>query len=148
MKEKLRQLPEALHKVILYRALFIMVSLLLLAEILMITGEMQFALPCLIFALYMIANTILLIYNCIINQYLTLTGECVAVDCTKLRKRMKSITLKVDDKVLVIHVKRKMKEIEIGDEITAYLSEKTPVYHQDGEYSVYDFYAIEVKRKA
>ena len=147
LKEKIRQLAEPLQKVVLSRALVAVVSLLLFVAVLIITAEFQFALPCLILAAYMIVNTAILLYNCVRNRYVVVNGDCTHIERTAIRKKIKSITIHVEDRVLVVHTKRRMRKIGAGDEITIYLSDKTPVFDQDGGYSIYDFYAIDVIRK-
>lgn len=147
LREKIRQLPEALQKVVLYRGLVACAALILFVAVMAITVEFKFAFPCLLLSVYMIVNTAFLIYNCIRGRYVTVKGECLEIERTAIRKKLKSFTVKTEDNILTIHAKHKMKKFDIGDEITAYISEKNPVYEQDGGYKVYDFYAVEVKRK-
>ena len=147
LREKIRQLPEALQKVALYRGLVGCISLILFVAVMAFMVEFRFAFPCLLLSVYMIVNTAFLIYNCVRGRYVMVKGECLEIERTAIRKKLRSFTVKTEDNILTVHAKHKMKKFDIGDEITAYISEKTPVYEQDGGYKVYDFYAVEVKRK-
>lgn len=147
LKEKFRQLPNALQKQIFVRSVIGMIALLLFVVILIYTKEFAFCLPCLILTAYMIVNSALLFYNCIRGRYVVLKGECVEVEKTMLRKRVKAISITVEDKLLTILVRHKLKAPAISDTITVYLPETATVYEKDGGYSIYDYYAFELNRK-
>lgn len=78
---------------------------------------------------------------------MVLKGECVEVEKTMLRKRVKAISITVEDKLLTILVRHKLKAPAISDTITVYLPETATVYEKDGGYSIYDYYAFELNRK-
>lgn len=147
MKERFRALPDALQKQILIRGLLGVVALLLFVVILICTKEVSFALPCSVLALFMIVNGGQLLYNCIRNKYIVVKGVCTSVEKTALKKRVKSLSLDVEKRVLTVSVRHRLKAPSVGDEISIYFSENAPVYEKDGAYHIYSFYALEINRK-
>lgn len=147
MKEKFRQLPNALQKQILIRGAIGVASLIFFVCILVFTGEINFSLPCLALGAYMIVNAVILLYNCIKDRVVTLQGECSSVERSALRKRIKTVTFTAEKKLLTVTIPHRMRKVAVGDDVTVYLSDKTPVYERDGGYFIYSFHAIEINRK-
>jgi len=148
IKEKFWQLPAALQKQVLIRGALGVTALLLFIVILIFTKELYFGLPCIALSLFMIVNSALLLYNCINGKYVVIAGICADVEKTVLKKRVKSIDVKVDEKNLTLPIRHRLKSPSVGDEITAYLPENAPVYEKDGGYCIYSFYAVKIRRKA
>ena len=88
LREKIRQLPEALQKVALYRGLVGCISLILFVAVMAFTVEFRFAFPCLLLSVYMIVNTAFLIYNCVRGRYVMVKGECLEIERTAIRKKL------------------------------------------------------------
>lgn len=147
LKEKFRQLPAALQKQVLIRGVLGVTALLLFIGILVFTKEFHFGLPCIALSLFMIVNSAQLLYNCTNGKYVVIAGICADVEKTVLKKRVKSIDMKVDGKNLTLPIRHRLKGPSVGDEITVYLPENAPVYEKDGGYCIYSFYAMEIKRK-
>lgn len=149
MKGKFKQLPEALQKQIIIRFALALLFSILFVIILIVSGDAYLYIPCLLFAGFLIANTTLLQYNSLNGNFVSVRGVCTHIDATPFRKRIKSITLEYEEekpRQLTISVKERMKRLKIGDTVTVYLSEKTPVYTRDGEYWINSYYAIEINR--
>lgn len=151
MKERFKQLPEALQKQIIIRFAAATFFSLLFVIILIVHGDAYLYIPCLLFAGLLIANTTLLQYNSLNGNFVSVSGLCTHIETTTFRKRIKSITLEYDGEKtqqLTISVKERIRRLEVGDTVIVYLSEKTPVYIRDGEYWINSYYAIEVRKGA
>ena len=151
MKERFKQLPEALQKQIIIRFAAATLFSLLFVIILILHGDAYLYIPCLLFAGLLIANTTLLQYNSLNGNFVSVSGLCTHIETTTFRKRIKSITLEYEgekDKLLTIYVKERIRRLKVGDTVIVYLSEKNPVYTRDREYWINSYYAIEVRKGA
>lgn len=142
MKEWFCKLPAALRLQILLRTGIGTVAAILFAVIWGYSHEFTFAFPCLVLALFLFVNSSRMFYNIIIGNYIRICGECRSVELVGLRKRIKSIVVDFDGKSVVLSMKHRIRKITPGEMVTLYLSDKTPVYEQDGNYCIYDYYAI------
>lgn len=138
----IKQLPEALRMQLLMRLGSGATSLLLFIAVWVLSGEFAFALPCLILSVFLLINSWSLFRNIIIGDYLSVSGLCEEVERTVLRRRIKSITVRLGDKLVVIPIKRRVKKLLIGTAVTLYISEKTPVYEKDGLCHIYEYLAV------
>ena len=151
MKDKFKQLPKALQKQIIMRFALAILFSVLFVIILLVHGDTYLYIPFLLFAGFLIANTTLFQYNSLNGNFVSVSGICTHIDATLFRNRIKSITLEYEGdktKQLTITVKERMKRVKIGDTVTVYLSDKTPVYTCDGEYWINSYYAIEIRKGA
>ena len=104
-----------------------------------------------LFAGFFIVNASRLFYTCIRGDYISVSGTCVQVETTAIRKRVKSLTLEYEEEVprlLTVSIHERIKRLNVGDTVTIYLSEKTPVYSRDGAYLIYGYYAVEIRKGA
>ena len=147
LRAAFRELPVALQKQVLIRGTLGLSALLFSVIILIYTGELYFSLPCIILSIFMIVNGSLLLYNCFRGKYVTVEGDCAAVEKTAIRKRVKAIGINVDGKMLTVTVRRKLRAPGTGDRIKVYLPVNEPVYERDGGYYIYGYYTLEIKRK-
>ena len=51
-------------------------------------------------------------------------------------------------RLLTVSIHERIKRLSVGDTVTIYLSEKTPVYSRDGAYLIYGYYAVEIRKGA
>lgn len=146
MRDKFKQLPEVLQRQVLIRFIGGIVFLFLFIVIQICFADIYFSLPCLIFGGVVIVNGGWLLYNSLQGNYLSVQGVCEQIETTGIRKRVKSICVRIDKNMLHIPVKRKAKGITQGDTVVLYLSEKTPVYEKDDGYMICSYYALEIKK--
>lgn len=139
----LKQLPYVLKKQLSLRLFGGIISLLLFVTILIITQEFVFALPCLIFSIFVFVNLVNMLYNIIIGSYVCVQGCCEQVETAGLRKRVKSITVDFNGTRMVLPIRQKSRKILAGSMVTIYMSKKTPVYEKDGLNYAYEYYALE-----
>lgn len=151
MKDGFKQMPEAMQRQIIVRFAVAALFTLLFFVILFGFGDVYLYLPCFIFAGFFIVNAISMLYNGVKGNFVAVGGVCTHIDATPIRKRVKSITLQYEaeePKYLTVSVRQRMKRLTVGDTVTVYLSEKTPVYEQDGSYLIYGYYAIVTRKGA
>ena len=150
MKERFKQLPEAMQKQIIVRFAVAVFFTLLFFAILFGFRDGYLYLPCLFFAGFFIVNAISLLYNSIKGNYISVGGICKQIEATPIRKRIKSITLEYEEektKFLTVSIRQILKRLAVGDTVIVYIPEKTTVYSRDGGYLIYGYYAIEIKKE-
>lgn len=138
----IKQLPEALRTQLLIRVGSGTVAMLVFFVVLLMTGEFTFALPCLILSVFLFVNCWTLLRSIIIGSYLCVSGPCVEVEKVGFRRRIKSITVRLGEKLVVVPIRRRINKLSPGTTVTLYVSEKTPVYEKDGLCHIYEFLAI------
>lgn len=146
MKGKFKQLPETMKKQILLRSATSFLFIMLFVIVLVNYGDIYLYLPCLLFAGFLILNAGLLYYNSINGKFISVRGVCEIIEVTGIRKRIKSVTLKLDEGTLKILVKSRLKHLTVGDTVIVYLSDKTPVYDDNGSHLICNYYALETRK--
>ena len=76
---------------------------------------------------------------------MSVSGICENIEFTGIRRRVKSITLKLEENTIKVSARHKIKKLKVGDTVIVYLSAKAPVYPQDDGYVVFNYYAMEVR---
>lgn len=140
-------LPEILKKQITLRLGIAMLSQFLFLAIMVFLNDWILALPCAVFGLLMIEKGISLLYNCIKGNYLEIRGICCDVEVKKFTKKIKAVTLKAEDKLLKIFVYGRLKNINVGDCITMYMSKEAQLYYENNHYITENYYAILVRKE-
>ena len=97
MKERFKQLPEPLQQQVIRRFAVAIVFVLLFFITLFGFWDVYLFLPCLLFAGFFIVNALRLFYTCIRGDYISVSGTCVQVETTAIRKRIKSLTLEYEE---------------------------------------------------
>lgn len=145
MKEKFKSLPEALQWQILSRFAGGVGFLLLFVVIMIFYRNMYLWLPSLFFMVLLIVSGSILLYNSIKGNYVSVAGVCENIEVTGIRRRVKRITLKLEENSLTISVRHRIKKLKIGDTVIVYLSVKTPVYPTANGYDAFSYYAMEIR---
>lgn len=145
MKEKFKALPEVLRLQILSRFAAGVGFLIMLIVILIFYRSVYLWLPSMFFMVLLIVNGLFLLYNSINGNFVSVAGVCEHIEVTGIRKRVKSITLRLEENSLKVSVRQRIRKMKLGDTVIVYLSVKTPVYPQDDGYVVFNYYAMEVR---
>ena len=145
MKEKFKSLPEALQWQILSRFAGGVDFLLLFVVIMIFYRNVYLWLPSLFFMVLLIVSGSVLLYNSIKGNYVSVAGVCENIEVTGIRRRVKRITLKLEENSLTISVRHRIKKLKIGDTVIVYLSVKTPVYPTANGYDAFSYYAMEIR---
>ena len=146
MKETFCQLSKSLQKQVLIRFMGGGGFLFLLLMILICFRDLYFALPCFLLAGFLLISGAHLFYNGSRGEYICIHGICEQIETFGIRKRIKAIRIAFDGYSLRIPVRQRMRRLSVGDTVIIYLSQKAPVYEQDGEYMVCSYYALETEK--
>lgn len=136
-------MPGALQEQILRRATACASSLALFALALIVYGDLWLCLSFAAFAAVFAAMTALLLRRCLSGQYVAVSGVCLSVERTGLRRRVKSLTVSAPPHTVKCLLRGKLSGIAVGDTVTLYIKASAPVYERDGYLLVDGFMAIE-----
>lgn len=145
MREKIKNIPDALKLQMFIRFGLSMVFVFLFVLIMMFTKDLWFALPCLIAFLFLIINGGIVLYDCLMNGYVIIIGECVGVERTPVLRRVKAIELDSGNGIVRVPIRHKLKRIQEGKQVVLYVSSRTAVCETGSEKMLCGYYAIEVK---
>ena len=144
---RFQKLPSAVRRMIIINGLLGVIMILVFPVILIVAKDFRLAIPCLIFSTLLIVNSLRISYNCIVRNYVAVTGTCIGVERRGLKKHPKSFRITFSDKVLCVFIRFGYNLPEPGDKVTIYLGDTVPVYMEDGIYCIYEYYAMEIQRK-
>lgn len=74
-----------------------------------------------------------------------LQGECIRLETIGIRKRVRSVHLALEQGIVKIPVRQRIRRLSEGDTVNIYVAEKTPVYERDGIYIISSYYAMEIQ---
>lgn len=132
MKARFLSLPGALQAEILRRAAACTASLALFVLALMVYSDLWLCLSFAAFAAVFAAMTALLLRRCPSGQYVAVSGVCLSVERTGLRRRVKSLTVSAPPHTVKCLPRGKLSGIAVGDTVTLYIAANAPVYERDG----------------
>ena len=132
MKARFLSLPGALQAQILRRAAACAVCLALFALALMVYGDLWMCLSFSAFAAVFAAVMAMLLRRCLSGQYVAVSGVCLSVERTGLRRRVKSLTVSAPPHTVKCLPRGKLSGIAVGDTVTLYVAASAPVYERDG----------------
>ena len=147
MRDIFSKMPTTMTRQILLRSGITLLTFILFVTVTAIFNNIYLYMPCLILFAVMIVNTFSLVYNCVKGNYVILEGLCSDVEITKIKRKIKAIELKAQDRVFRFPINKRIGKINSGDTIIVYLSDKTLLYEKDGIFIVYEYYALEVKER-
>ena len=145
MKERFKTLPEVLQWQIISRFAGGVGFLLLFIVIVIFYRNVYLWLPSLFFMAVLIVSGSVLLYNSIKGNYVSVAGVCENIEVTGIRRRVKRITLKLEENSLTISVRHRIKKLKVGDTVIVYLSVKTPVDPTANGYDTFNYYAMEIR---
>lgn len=132
MKARILSLPGALQAQILRRAAACAACLALFALTIMVYGDLWLCLSFAAFAAVFAAMTALLLRRCLSGQYVAVSGVCLSIERTGLRRRVKSLTVSAPPHTVKCLPRGKLSGIAVGDTVTLYVAASAPVYERDG----------------
>lgn len=146
MKEKLRELPMAIQKQVIIRYGAAAVSLILLVISLPMAEDPYLPLSlALIFAFFLFSASQLL-YLALSGHLIEISGECIRLERTPIRRRLKALYLQVETQVVRIQITGKQRDAEPGELVTVYASDSAPVYENEGCQQLSGYLAISIQR--
>lgn len=145
MRERFGKLPQALQKQVLFRSGVSFLFWLLFIIILISFRDIYLLLPCLLLAGYLTGSSIWLFYQSVAGNYMHLQGECICLETVGIRKRVRSVHLVLEQGIVKIPIRQRIRRLSEGDTVSIYVAEKTPVYERDGIYIISSYYAMEIQ---
>lgn len=100
------------------------------------------------FAMFMLGDAFVTLYNAHTLNYVTVEGECVDLELSKFRRRIKAICLHTSRGKVRILVYYKFRTVNKGDYVTAYIPISSSVYEKDNGYVVCEYYAVSIAKKS
>ena len=139
MKERIRNIPAPLQKQILLRASGMAIGI----AIMVFAGkeDIVLLLPGIAALLMFLVSACSLTIRCLDENYLILRGQCLQIERSFVRKNIKAIYLKVQNHTVKLRCQIP-RRIEVGDQLTIYISNDAPVYEEDGCQVLFHILAI------
>ena len=132
MKEKFLQIPQPLRKQILLRCAGSGLGVGMLLFVLAYSRDWRFFIPCIAVVFICLANAACLFHRCVQDRYVVIHGECIEIERTGIRKRIKAIYLQAQEHQVKLTGIRSIRNLSVGDSVDVYVSDNTPVYSMDG----------------
>ena len=146
MIKAFKQIPEPLQKQILYRLGWGVGALSLTIALFIYTMEMFSILFCIAVIIFFVASSFMLFRRAVIGDYVEISGECLGVTVTPIRRRVKMITMRTDENVtLKIMIKQRLKKIGAVSKIMLYVASNVPVYESGGAHLLHTYLALDTK---
>ena len=145
VRKRFGQMPQVLQRQVLFRSGG---SILFWILFLIIWGsfrDIYLMLPCLLLAVYLTGSSLWLFHQSAEGNYMHLQGECIRLETVGIRKRVRSVHLELEQGIVKIPVRQRIRRLSKGDTVSIYVAEKTPVYERDGIYTISSYYAMEVQ---
>lgn len=143
MRKQLAKIPSALKKQVILRFLLGVLIFILYDILIADSRNIYISLPVIIISVFLITNGGILLYNCVAEEYMCVSGICQSVCKTRFLRQIKYFTMLCDDKTVKVYPHSQIKGIKEGVEIKIYLSDETSVYANDTEYVILSYYAVE-----
>ena len=143
IRNAFKAIPAALQRQILRRGLMGCAFLILSLIFLLLGYDIRLVLPGFGFMLFCVGSALWLFYIADKKQYVVVEGVCTEVTKSILFKRIKTVTLDADGKMLCVQLKQHGRTIVANVKLRLYIYEKTMVYEKDGMLIIYDHFVIE-----
>lgn len=143
IRDGFKAIPAALQRQILRRGLMGCAFLLFSVVFLLMGYDALLVLPGVGFMLFSFASAVWLFHIADRKRYVIVEGICTEVTKSMLFKRIRSLTLEVDGKLLRIQLKQHRRGYRAGAKLRLYIQESAKVYERDGALLIYDYILIE-----
>ncbi len=147
MKKKFKSIPKPMKTQIYVRFGIGFISLIVAVLMLAIAKDFILSLPCLLLFGYMALYGAIILYNGLTEKFVAVSGECVKIERTQLRKRVKVIYIQTEKGQMKVPIRKRIGRLNEGDLITIYMPSKTRIYEQDNFLVIFGYYAIDINRQ-
>ncbi len=144
MKEKFKNIPQALKTQIFIRLGLAALALILAILMSVIAKDFLLGLPCWVQFVYMGINGGILLYNGITENYVSIIGTCISVERSRIFRRIKTVTIQTEKGKLKVPIRKRIKKLNEGVNVTVYVSVKSRVYDNGDGMAIFGYYAIDV----
>ena len=147
IKESYLGLPYPLRKQVTVRIGVGTALFFLFAALAVFLQDIYLSLPCLLLSGFLLAGGVALFIQGVQGIYICVTGICTEIEGFGPRKKARSIYLQAEQGSVRIPLRRSMKHLSVGDTVTVFLTEKTPVYPPDGGFIICSYLALELGKE-
>ena len=138
-------IPEPLQRQVMIRIGFSMLSLFMIAPIVIFTADLLLVVPFVISFILCGFSAIMLFRLAVEKKYVVISGRCIDITLTMVRRQVKSITIETDSHIVQVTLGSRLKRFLPDMELDVYIADSTPVYHKDGMELLSSYIAIDVK---
>ena len=138
-------IPEPLKTQILIRAGLSIFSFLMIIIVAIFMHDLFLILPFIGTCILGSVNTFMLFQIANEKKYVVITGQCVEIALTMVKRIPKSITVVTDSHTVKLMLKNRMKKIPDNAVLSIYIADNTPVYQRNGMEVLHNYLAIDVK---
>lgn len=146
MKEKLRELPIVIQKQVIIRYGAAAVSLILLVVSLLMAEDPYLPISLALICVFFVFSASQLLYLALSGHLIEISGECIKVERTPIRRRPKALYLQIESQVVRLQITGKQRVVDAGDQVTVYVSDNAPVYENEGCQQLSGYLAISIQR--
>lgn len=143
------KMPSSLSKLIITK--FIVGGIFLIGLILIcifFNDKMFLALAPGAFAMFILGDAVVTLYNCLTDNYVVVEGKCIEIETTRIKKRIKSVCLDTRKGRVRVIVHYHLNTVGSGDYVTVYMPLSASVYENNREYVLNEYYAVDIIKKA
>ena len=143
------KMPSSLSKLIITK--FIVGGIFLIGLILIcifFNDKMFLALAPGAFAMFILGDAVVTLYNCLTDNYVVVEGKCIEIETTRIKKRIKSVCLDTRKGRVRVIVHYHLNTVGSGDYVTVYMPLNASVYENNREYVLNEYYAVDIIKKA
>ena len=143
MIDKFKNIAPVLQKQILIRLAGSGLGLAMILMMLAYRGSWQLLIPGIIITMGFLISAGVLYDKCVKSNYVALSGICQDIERTSLRKKIKAIYIKSENKTIkIVSQVQRIRNLSVGDKLTVYLPLNEPVYDHDGCFVIFHVIAI------
>ena len=144
IRDNFKAIPAALQRQITRRGLMGCAFLIFTVIFLLLGYDALLVLPGIGFTVFSAASAAWLFNIADKKRYVVVEGVCTEVTKSMLFKRIKTLTLEVDGKLLCIQLKQHKRDYKPGTRLCLYIQENAKVYERDGGFLILEYIAITV----
>ena len=147
MKEKIKSIPKPIKTQILIRFGIGFLSLVVAILMLVLAKDFVLSLPCWLLFVYMAVNGGIMLFNSLKGDFVAVTGTCTMIERSRFWKRVKVIYIQTEQGQMRVPIRRRIRRIDEGDNVTVYMPSKTRIYEQEDGLAIFGYYAIDITRQ-
>ena len=146
MFKAFKQIPAPLQRQILNRLGYGAVILFVAIILFLYTMDLISILACVFIMIFFAASSFSLFRRAVICDYVVISGECLGVTLTAIKKQTKAIIFRNDDnRIIKVMIKQRLKKITVGTKIMLYIATNMPVYENGGIYLLNSYLAFDTR---
>ena len=98
--------------------------------------------PCILFTIACLVSGWVLWKKCVSHKYVVIEGTCTGIEQSRYRRHIRAVYILSDDHDIEIITPVVIKNLTIGDAVTVYVAENTPIYETDGRMVICSILAV------